>query len=339
RNYNSSSAVIANNIIRSNKDHGIHCLDSPSEITIKNNWIHHNGTDDSGDGIYLHYENAWSTAVIRNNTIVNNASYGIKASWWEDPEVSNCIIWGDNPLYEDGYDVTYSCIQGDYDGEGNIADYPSFADDANNFHLLPGSPCIDAGDPGFANFNETDIDGEPRIVDGNEDGIERVDIGADEFYRSPADFDRNEIVNFIDYRVLASAWQTNPNDNDYNDICNLADNNSIDNNDLDVFCDDWLWEPAWVQPIETMMMMMMGGAMGGGMSLGLEATAAEFYDVTDATAAGQQSAKMEPEQIERLIKWLEEIWLGEDLPKGIDKDEWQRGIERIIESLKEELQN
>ncbi len=276
-------------------------------------------------GIYL--SSVSSGAVIRNNTIVNNDNYGIYRSSGSDPDISSCIIWGNDSGQLHNCSATYSCIQDDDSGT-NINDYPSFADDANNFHLLPGSPCIDRGDPCFADFNETDIDGEPRIVDGNEDGIEQVDMGADEFYRSPADFDHNGIVNFIDYCVLASAWQTTPNDNDYNDICDLADNNSIDNNDLDIFCDDWLWEPAWTQPIGT---MMMGGAMGGGMRLELRETAAEFYDVTDA------KAEMEPELIEQLIKWLEEIWLGEDLPKEIDKDEWQRGIERIIESLKEEL--
>ena len=334
-----SGLNITNCLIYSNGYNGIYCDGESTEVVnIKNSWICGNGTGGNGFGI-----SSFFGLNIRNNTIANNANgYGISAEGNSD--VTSCIIWGNglgslDPRYGN-YDVTYSCIEGSYSGQGNINEDPLFYDDPNdpnNYHLSSDSNCIDAGDPGFADFNETDIDGEPRIVDGNEDGIERVDIGADEFYRSPADFDRNGIVNFIDYRVLASAWQTIPNDNDYNDICDLANNNSIDNNDLDVFCDDWLWEPAWVQPIETM--MMMGGAMGGGMSLGLEVTTAEFYSVMTATAAGQQSAKMEPEQIEQLIKWLEEIWLGEDLPKGIDKDEWQRGIERIIESLKEELQN
>ncbi len=358
-NCDDSNANITNCLIRDNGGSGIYCQATVAgiEIEIKNNLIHNNGTDGSGTGIYLYSYQLFSpfSVLIRNNTIVNNITHGISSDHDittnppiinNSPIISNCIIWGNGTndshnlysrIWYSTFDyVDYCCIEGGgYDGEGNIDDDPLFYDDPNdpnNYHLAPGSPCIDAGDPNFADFNETDIDGEPRIVDGNEDGIEQVDMGADEFYWSPADFDRNEIVNFIDYCVLASAWQTNPNDNDYNDICDLADNNSIDNNDLDIFCDDWLWEPAWTQPIETMM-MMMGGGMGGGMRLELRETAAEFYDVTDA------KAEMEAELIERVIKWLEEIWLGEDLPKEIDKDEWQRGIERIIESLKEELQN
>ncbi|GAH39850.1 unnamed protein product, partial [marine sediment metagenome] len=46
---------------------------------------------------------------------------------------------------------------------------------AGDYHLLEGSPCVDAGDPSFvAAPDETDIDGEPRVL-----GAE-IDIGADE---------------------------------------------------------------------------------------------------------------------------------------------------------------
>ena len=148
------------------------------------------------------------------------------------------------------------------------------------------------------------------------------------FSHSPTrDIYSDEKVNFIDFAIFASRWDANDcNDPNWCDGVDLDRDGEVNCNDLGLFVEYWLWDPAWTQPIETMM-------MGGGMSLELRETAAEFYDVTDA------KAEMEPELIEQLIKWLEEIWLGEDLPKGIDRDEWQRGIERIIESLKEELQN
>ena len=45
-----------------------------------------------------------------------------------------------------------------------------------DYHIVPGSPCIDAGDPNFPDDpNHTDIDHEPRVFAG------RADIGADEF--------------------------------------------------------------------------------------------------------------------------------------------------------------
>ncbi len=53
---------------------------------------------------------------------------------------------------------------------------PLLADPAaGDVHLLPGSPAIDAGDPGFvAGAGEVDVDGEPRV------NGPRVDAGADE---------------------------------------------------------------------------------------------------------------------------------------------------------------
>ena len=44
--------------------------------------------------------------------------------------------------------------------------------------LQPGSPAIDAGDPNFSPPPNTDQRGEPRVVDGNNDTIARIDIGA-----------------------------------------------------------------------------------------------------------------------------------------------------------------
>ncbi|MHC4160149.1 MAG: choice-of-anchor Q domain-containing protein, partial [Planctomycetota bacterium] len=45
-----------------------------------------------------------------------------------------------------------------------------------DYHLLPNSPCIDAGDPNYVpEPNETDLDGKPRIVN------DRIDMGAYEF--------------------------------------------------------------------------------------------------------------------------------------------------------------
>jgi hypothetical protein len=43
----------------------------------------------------------------------------------------------------------------------------------NDYHLLPISPCVDAGDPSYQTEpNATDLDGNPRIIG------DRVDIGA-----------------------------------------------------------------------------------------------------------------------------------------------------------------
>jgi hypothetical protein len=113
------------------------------------------------------------------------------------PTLTNCILWGNND--RGGTDesaqisgslvVNYSCIQGCtgvLGGTGNIDADPCFIKpsywDANDvwldgdYHLLPGSPCIDVGDPNYiAGHNETDLDGKPRVIGG------RIDMGAFEY--------------------------------------------------------------------------------------------------------------------------------------------------------------
>jgi len=57
----------------------------------------------------------------------------------------------------------------------NIEDDPLFADaGGSDYHLLPDSPCINAGSPTAFGLGEFDLDGESRVMAG------RVDIGADE---------------------------------------------------------------------------------------------------------------------------------------------------------------
>ena len=60
-----------------------------------------------------------------------------------------------------------------------------------NYRLLPVSPCINAGDPNYvAEPNETDLDGNPRVIGG------RIDMGAYEFQNTPpvADAGADQVV-------------------------------------------------------------------------------------------------------------------------------------------------
>jgi hypothetical protein len=108
--------------------------------------------------------------------------------------ISNSIFWnnGRTQIFAGGtVDVDYSDVQDGWAGEGNIDADPCFVapgywdangtpDDANDdfwvngdYHLMPGSPCVDAGDPNYAaEVEETDLDGNPRVMGG------RIDIGA-----------------------------------------------------------------------------------------------------------------------------------------------------------------
>lgn len=74
--------------------------------------------------------------------------------------------------------------------DGNTTNAPMFADPAaNDYRLLLGSPCIDAG-TNLATVSD-DLDGIPRPLDGDNDGFLFVDMGPYEFLNRSADSDRD----------------------------------------------------------------------------------------------------------------------------------------------------
>ncbi len=142
-----------------------------------------------------------SVASLINCTVVGNTARGLCGGVFNSgsaaPAVTNCILWnnsgpasltrtggsGPNPggLYEHDQIqggtpiVSYTCIEGldTLTGNGNIGSYPRFQ--ADGIHIQQRSRCRNAGDPEFSpGAEQTDLDGEPRVMDG------RVDMGADE---------------------------------------------------------------------------------------------------------------------------------------------------------------
>jgi hypothetical protein len=181
-------------------------------------------------------------------------------------------------------------------------------------------------------------------MDGDANGTDIVDMGADEFYWSPADFDRNGIVNFLDYAVLAAAWLTdNPN-------ISLDNDNDVDMYDLALFCKDWLWQPGQEQSDP---LGMMGFGYGQGMTQSLGFTDVlyqaeqpqlvfEPQPVVSLSNPPQPEVQSESEPqsqyepyhtTQELIDWLEGVLADEQNRDMIDED----GIRLMIESLKEQL--
>ena len=161
---------------------------------------------------FFDYHN--SKPILRNCTFSGNKNViGVDGN--AIATLTNCILWGNERLqynYDGELIINYSCIQGwtgDLDGIGNINDDPCFAEmgnwdingtpeDANDdfwidgdYQLLPDSPCIDAGDPYYIPYpDEMDLDGKPRVLDGDNDGVPVVDMGAYEYMPSiPAEVD------------------------------------------------------------------------------------------------------------------------------------------------------
>ena len=132
--------------------------------------------------------NRASNPTVTNCTFSgNSAHYGgaMHSDSGSSPTLTNCILWGDTPeeiyMISGTPVITYCDVQDGWEGKGNIDSDPCFVDDANDdYHLKPTSPCIDAGDPCYiAEPDETDIDGNPRVIGG------RIDMGAYEV--TPAD--------------------------------------------------------------------------------------------------------------------------------------------------------
>jgi len=94
-------------------------------------------------------------------------------------QILNCILWDGGNEINAGVTmvVAYSDVHGGWVGEGNINTDPFFVDPCNgDYHLLEGSACINAGDPNYIpEPNETDLDGNPRVLNG------RIDMGAYEY--------------------------------------------------------------------------------------------------------------------------------------------------------------
>ncbi|MGD8765328.1 MAG: choice-of-anchor Q domain-containing protein, partial [Desulfobacteraceae bacterium] len=127
-----------------------------------------------------------TNSTFSGNTARDNTEGGAIFNRFSHPQITNCILWGNIAGYgpeivdDEMSSSTVSYTNIDWDGfpgyNGNIRKDPLWVGpDANDFHLGPASPCIDAGTNEVPNLPGIDFEGDPRIVN------EIVDMGADEF--------------------------------------------------------------------------------------------------------------------------------------------------------------
>jgi parallel beta-helix repeat protein len=175
-------------------------MDNTRSSPMMKNCIFAGNIADSGGGM----NNSYSNPTLTNCTFAENSAFNGNAlafdSWQHqypsNIQVTNSILAdGGNEIWNNDNStitINYSDVQGGYEGLGNIDADPCFVEpgywDINDlwvegdYHLLEGSPCIDAGDPNYAaGPNETDLDGNLRIVDGDNDGNSVVDMGVYEY--------------------------------------------------------------------------------------------------------------------------------------------------------------
>jgi hypothetical protein len=219
-----------------------------SSLSMSNCIFTENSAAYSGGGLAITMSD---NPIITNSTFYGNSggsSGGGIACDADVLQIHNCILWGNTAVYgrqffSSWYSIGYCNIQGQVaNGPGNISVDPLFVDAANgDLRLQAGSPCIDKGSNAAVPAEiVTDMDGSPRIIDGNCDGNAVVDMGAYEYFL-PGDLNTTCSVNVEDLSLFSPYWLavdcTSP------DNCGQADidrNGVVDLSDFAILAGHWM---------------------------------------------------------------------------------------------------
>ena len=156
-----------------------------ARMSILNNCLITDNIAQNGGG---HYDYAYDPSFPRslnNCTIVNNMAK-ISGGGCEGGMLNNCIVWSNQLTSGTPNNVTntiyfYTCSPNIAISNGCINSYPLFANPSSgDYRLKTGSPCIDTGDNTHVS-DSFDKDGHVRIVDGDGNGTETVDMGTYEY--------------------------------------------------------------------------------------------------------------------------------------------------------------
>ena len=226
---------------------GLNDIEGDATVT---NCIFTGNTATSGAGMSTNN----SSATVTNCSFSGNYAFSLGGAMYmgestgggPSPTVSNCIFWENDAMFNGkgagsfqiwlgGFvdpAMNYCDIQdGGFPGISNIDADPLWTDPGfwdgdlwvegeADYHLLPGSPVIDAADNSAVPKGiETDHDGDPRFVD-DPDTTDTgngtppiVDIGAHELQvvsTCPWDLDGSGDVGINDFLDLLAQWGTDP---------------------------------------------------------------------------------------------------------------------------------
>ncbi len=214
--------------------------------TITNNIFRANTAHQFGAGISIDYSNA----VISNNTLTGNTVVGVGGfgvgggvdmyTHSDTPKISNNVIQANGAItgggiyryQQSGSSSTVTvrtnsffgntggtCVGVTCTGNGNITADAKFVNAAAGDLRLQGtSPAIDAGTDADAPASGKDLVGQIRILDGNNDGIPRVDMGALEHCANDPDGDG--VSNCTDNcRTVSNPTQTDSDGDGVGDAC------------------------------------------------------------------------------------------------------------------------
>lgn len=161
-----------------------------STLALVNCVFHHNRSRSrsGGGAVYAHAD---SNLTVIHCTFTQNASAEGAAGLGSDGTITatirNSIFWDARNARQvaGGLDVKHCCVKGGYGVpvDRNHGVDPVFLG-PDDFRLTIDSPCIDQGDNRAATGISSDLQGRPRCMDGDADGVKTVDIGAHEVLES-----------------------------------------------------------------------------------------------------------------------------------------------------------
>jgi parallel beta-helix repeat protein len=206
---NRSDALIVQNVIAGNsagEGAGVHWL-VPSGARgprLVNNTIVDNVATVAGRGSAVFADGFDVDAALVNNVLVAPAGQtALHCGGFND---LNPPVVQFNDVFAAG-GPAYGGICADQTGvNGNRSVDPMFVAPANgDYRLQAGSPVIDAGTGEAGDVPAVDFDGEPRVVDGDADGVAVVDMGA---WERP----RGAIIRAVDADAILSPSSRNLNE-------------------------------------------------------------------------------------------------------------------------------
>ncbi len=198
-----------------------------------------NSSGSLAGGVY----NVVAISTFRSCTFADNTAGieggGIFGGERSGQVLTNCILWANtpDPLAGPGaLNVTYSNIEGGFQGEGNIDADPLFVDpEGGDYRLAAGSPCIDAGNSTVESPCRLDLDrllrmfDDPDTADTGVGGPPVIDMGAFEFGSILGDDCNNNALD--DACEILQSITPDCNGNGVPDDCDIFNGFSTD-------CDD-----------------------------------------------------------------------------------------------------
>lgn len=174
-----SGTVIAQNLITGNSapeyyDSGLY-LDSTLAALVNNTIT--DGRNVPYTSKYVVFLPDDASTVVANNLII--AFHSATSALSCGNGLANPANFYNNDVYSSQGPAYVNCP--DQTGtNGNISISPSFVSESN-FRLKGGSPAIDVGNNAVPDLSNTDLAGNPRIINGNDGPTAIIDLGALEF--------------------------------------------------------------------------------------------------------------------------------------------------------------